>query len=214
MIKQMLKGKFLGVLKSIIYTLIYIFVIFVLQLFFYSLISKINIKYYEYSNALSFLLILPWAFLLYRSRYREEPTLKIKYFVYTGALAVVYYIILFFFRGNSEPTFEYVIYKEVYYIITFLLLSPLLEEIFFRGIILKILTKELSIKLSIIITSILFMLIHIFSIGGLNLSIVYLLQFFIFSVIVSIIYTATKNICCAILFHFIYNLCWYLFRFW
>ncbi|MFV0469765.1 MAG: lysostaphin resistance A-like protein [Dysgonomonas sp.] len=209
----MRNNNYLIIFKPIVFTFVYLICALGLQVLFYFIISRIDIKYYEYCVPLSLLLILPFVYVLYRKKYAEKSTFKTKYFIYTAISAIVYYVILFLSQSEHNSIVEHVLYREIFYIITFLILYPIIEEIFFRGILLKMLANDIPLILNIIIVSLLFASIHIFSIRGLDFSIMYLSQFFIFIIISSFIYIKTKNIYCSILFHFVYNLCWYLFRF-
>lgn len=83
------------------------------------------------------------------------------------------------------------------YFITVVILSPIIEEILFRGIFLRVFNKELdNLTLAIMITSILFGLCHGF--GG-------ILGAILFGICVSILYIKSRNILVPIFAHFLNN---------
>lgn len=84
------------------------------------------------------------------------------------------------------------------YFITVVILSPIIEEILFRGIFLRRFNKDLKdIKLAILLSSVLFGLCHSF--GGISGAI-------LFGICVSILYIKSKNILVPIFAHFLNNL--------
>jgi hypothetical protein len=84
------------------------------------------------------------------------------------------------------------------YFITVVILSPIIEELLFRGIFLRVFNKELNnLTLAIIITSILFGLCHGF--GG-------ILGAILFGICVSILYIKSRNILVPIFAHFLNNI--------
>ena len=83
------------------------------------------------------------------------------------------------------------------YFITVVILSPIIEELLFRGIFLRVFNKELNnLTLAIMITSILFGLCHGF--GG-------ILGAILFGICVSILYIKSRNILVPIFAHFLNN---------
>lgn len=93
---------------------------------------------------------------------------------------------------------NYPIYVLMYFLAV-VILSPIVEELLFRGVILRKLNTDynFSIPLAIIISSILFGLCHTF--GG-------ILSAFVFGICMSILYLKTKNILVPILAHTLNNL--------
>lgn len=86
----------------------------------------------------------------------------------------------------------------VLYIITVVILSPIIEEFLFRGIFLRRFNLELdNLTLAILISSVLFGICHNF--GG-------ILGAILFGICVSILYVKSRNILVPILAHFINNL--------
>lgn len=84
------------------------------------------------------------------------------------------------------------------YFLTVVILSPILEELLFRGIFLRRFYKELdNLTLAILISSILFGFCHNF--GG-------ILGAILFGICVSILYVKSKNILVPIFAHFLNNL--------
>ncbi|WP_407461942.1 CPBP family intramembrane glutamic endopeptidase [Methanobrevibacter sp.] len=83
------------------------------------------------------------------------------------------------------------------YFITVVILSPIIEELLFRGIFLRVFNKELNnLALAIMITSILFGFCHGF--GG-------ILGAILFGICVSILYIKSRNILVPIFAHFLNN---------
>ena len=83
------------------------------------------------------------------------------------------------------------------YFLTIVVLSPIIEELLFRGIFLRRFNKELNVTLAILITSVLFGLCHNF--GG-------ILGAILFGICVAILYIKSKNILVPIFAHFLNNL--------
>ena len=83
------------------------------------------------------------------------------------------------------------------YFLTVVILSPIIEELLFRGIFLRRFNKELNVTLAILISSVLFGLCHNF--GG-------ILGAILFGICVAILYIKSKNILVPILAHFLNNL--------
>ncbi|MBE6512028.1 MAG: CPBP family intramembrane metalloprotease [Methanobrevibacter olleyae] len=88
------------------------------------------------------------------------------------------------------------------YFLTVVLLSPIIEELLFRGLLLRRFNKELNVTLAILISSILFGLCHNF--GG-------ILGAILFGICVAILYIKSKNILVPIFVHFLNNLVSFLF---
>ena len=86
----------------------------------------------------------------------------------------------------------------VLYLLTVVILSPIIEETLFRGIFLRRFNKELdNVTLAILISSILFGICHNF--GG-------ILGAILFGICVSILYIKSRNILVPIFAHFLNNL--------
>ncbi|MCQ2737308.1 MAG: CPBP family intramembrane metalloprotease [archaeon] len=93
---------------------------------------------------------------------------------------------------------NYPIYVLMYFLAV-VILSPIVEELLFRGIILRKLNTDynFSIPFAILISSLLFGLCHSF--GG-------ILSAFVFGICMSVLYLKTKNILVPILAHTLNNL--------
>jgi membrane protease YdiL (CAAX protease family) len=83
------------------------------------------------------------------------------------------------------------------YFLTVVILSPIIEELLFRGLFLRRFNKELDVTLAILISSVLFGVCHNF--GG-------ILGAILFGICVSILYIKSKNILVPIFAHFLNNL--------
>ena len=87
---------------------------------------------------------------------------------------------------------------SVLYLLTVVILSPIIEELLFRGIFLRRFNKELdNVTLAILISSFLFGICHSF--GG-------ILGAILFGICVSILYIKSRNILVPIFAHFLNNL--------
>jgi len=103
---------------------------------------------------------------------------------------------------RSDITFSYIIYLIIY-----MALVAFVEEVLFRGIILKILLKKSYIK-AIVGSSLLFSLAHILNtlqVNNLNMIFIQVLYAFIIGAILSILVIKTNNIIFPIIFHYINN---------
>ena len=85
----------------------------------------------------------------------------------------------------------------VLYFLTVVILSPIIEELLFRGMFLRRFNKELNVTLAILISSVLFGVCHSF--GG-------ILGAILFGICVAILYIKSKNILVPIFAHFLNNL--------
>ncbi|WP_425804004.1 CPBP family intramembrane glutamic endopeptidase [Desulfitobacterium sp. Sab5] len=86
--------------------------------------------------------------------------------------------------------------KIILTVIDPILLAPVFEEIFFRGILLHRLSEKFnSIRIGIFLSSVLFGILHLWGFFGA----------FIFGVFTSVIYIKTKKLLVPILYHSLYN---------
>lgn len=100
---------------------------------------------------------------------------------------------------TSKFTIDQVILYIGIYIYQSLAIAPITEEVLFRGIILKGMINNYSVKKSIIFSSLLFAIVH----GSIEQGI----YAFIGGILFSIIYLYTKSLKYTIIAHFINNLC-------
>ena len=94
---------------------------------------------------------------------------------------------------------------NVFKILSILIVSPFFEELFFRGIIQKMLQEKQKWYVAVIITSILFMLFH-------TQTTLYV-SYFLFSVVAGYLYHKHRSVFLSILFHFFYNILIFTFSF-
>ena len=98
---------------------------------------------------------------------------------------------------------------QIFFLLKVILLVPILEEVFFRGVVLRIfLNKNASIILSIIISSLLFALIHF---NPLSINYITILTAFSFGIIAGIVYIR-YGLLYAIIFHMLHNILWLIIR--
>lgn len=101
---------------------------------------------------------------------------------------------------------------QSFYVLYFVLLAPIAEEIMFRTIIFKKIMSSGKIIYAILFSSFLFSLIHLDPFNLSYYNILILLRTFIFGVIAAFIFFKTKNLIYSILFHIFSNLLAYLFN--
>jgi len=114
--------------------------------------------------------------------------------------------LLIFLQNNTIEPYrqsEFLNISILYKAISAVIFAPIFEEFFFRKYMFSELLKKHSPSVSILISSILFSLIHLPSYRN-------LIPTFVFGVISSLIYMKTKNIFYPIILHFLSNLSWLL----
>ena len=144
----------------------------------------------------------------YDSLFEVSNLKSISFIVIANILFVsTLYFILKYFASLSLISFDSPLFGDFSYLngnilflyfITVVILSPIIEEILFRGIFLRRFNKELeNVTWAILITSILFGFCHGF--GG-------ILGAILFGICVSILYIKSRNILVPIFAHFLNNL--------
>ncbi len=110
------------------------------------------------------------------------------------------------YSTNNETNFDFQFQpnlKFIYTCISYLILSPILEELFFRRMLFVRLKEKLSRKFSIILSSICFSIIHIDEPRN-------LFPTLILGLVCAIVYDYSKKIEYSILLHLTYNLYWFI----
>jgi len=102
---------------------------------------------------------------------------------------------------KSDIPFKY----KFSYVLSFSILTPIIEELFFRGILLEELISKKR-RGAIIYSSFLFTLIHINSFKIVDISIETLIVAFLIGVITAFIYVVSRNIYYCIVFHILNNI--------
>lgn len=95
------------------------------------------------------------------------------------------------------------------YFISILFVSPILEEILFRGVLMNLISKKYKKWNVYLFISLIFTLAHIENLNDL----IYILKIFILSIVLCIVYDRNKKISEAIFIHFVYNFSTYLFSY-
>lgn len=203
-------------LKFILLTILYSVSLLLLQLLISFVIAKIDLDYIIFSYPISLLILLILIYKFGKNQINTSETYSKK----SSYLLLITIPIIYNRLGHylsrllceSPIELNFFLYNEINLVFSYVILSPIVEELFFRGIILNGLLKSSKNKIvSIIFTSVLFCLVHI---EGFELcSALNIADAFIFSIIISCFYAKTKNIYYVIIFHIIYNLAWYLWRF-
>jgi len=120
---------------------------------------------------------------------------------YYCAVLVENKLILQFFTSNyynfDYTAFEYNLTLLVNNILLFIIIGPIIEEIFWRGIIIHKYANKFGIKRTIVISSIIFSIIH--------LQKNYFIALFAFSIVLSILYLIARSLLVTFFCHAIYN---------
>lgn len=171
--------------KSLLYSIMLIFFIFALKKPF----KEIKQSYFDLQNS--------------------NMPIKVLFIVIANCLftATIFFVLAYFsnvFNLNFDLSLFGIIslndyYGIIMYLISIVILSPIVEELLFRGVILRKLNVnfEFSIKRAVIISSILFGLCHNF--GG-------ILSAILFGICMSFLYIKSKNILIPIFAHCLNNL--------
>ncbi|MCY6484098.1 type II CAAX endopeptidase family protein [Clostridium aestuarii] len=96
-----------------------------------------------------------------------------------------------------EKAFEELAISPIVLIISIVFIAPIYEEMIFRGIILNGLAKKINIKVAVVISALLFAVMHMNLIQGINT--------FFLGILFGFIYIKTKSIYLSIFAHFINN---------
>lgn len=202
------------------YTLIY-YILY--NLIAYGLLKLIEwclgIEYIYLVNPILFviLLILMGAFLFRKRNLTSPSKISIKLIGIIILLGILFTIIkdpiinfYYIFDSYDIPIIlenrSFVLEIEIAYLSYFILLAPIVEELFFRGFILtKIYNFNRQPIIPILYSSLLFSLIHFNPFNTLNFGFTLMLAFLL-GLCLGSIYVLTKNILYPILFHCICNL--------
>ena len=188
------------IFKFYLGSLTFKFILYSLMLLFFAYkLNKIDLGDISYKDALK---------TEYDSMFKVSDIYHISFIVIANILFVsAIYFILKYLSALSIIQFEsplfgdfssLSLYIAVLYLLTVVILSPIIEELLFRGIFLRRFNKELdNVTLAILISSILFGICHSF--GG-------ILGAILFGICVSILYIKSKNILVPIFAHFLNNL--------
>ncbi|WP_430409339.1 CPBP family intramembrane glutamic endopeptidase [Kordia sp.] len=144
----------------------------------------LNLKAYK-------LKFLPYLILIVSGLYLLNRPL-----LYLGRLWDYYSVGKFETNFNSFTGFNAAF---IYHLIITLIIAPILEELFFRKFLLQKLLEKNSQKVSIIISSVCFAIIHIETPYN-------LIPTFVFGIVSSLIFIKTKKIGYSIFLHFLFNL--------
>lgn len=181
--------------KEIIITYILNYIIIIITGLIYNALGYSNLEYLV-NNIIPYILLIIYILTiiyLYKKNYIKEPKVPTKqYFplILLGiALATLLNMIIFLIIPSSNqvtiPTFLAIISSGI--------IGPIYEEILFRYLLYNRLKKKYSIKKSILITTIIFALIH--------MSPIKIIYAFILGLILNIAYEKYRNIIVPILIH-------------
>ena len=144
----------------------------------------------------------------FNSLFEVSGIYNISFIVIANILFVsAIYFVLKYFSNLSLISFDSPLFGDfssisisvlILYFLTIVILSPIIEEVLFRGIFLRRFNKALNnISLAILLSSLLFGICHNF--GG-------ILGAILFGICVSILYIKSKNILVPIFAHFLNNI--------
>ncbi|MCA0349537.1 MAG: CPBP family intramembrane metalloprotease [Bacteroidetes bacterium] len=93
--------------------------------------------------------------------------------------------------------------------LSIVILSPIVEELYYRYFIFERVLKTTPLNISIIFSSVLFSLIHL-KFDNMSLSLISLIKPFILGVILCFVFKKHKNIVYCIVMHIAYNIIWFI----
>lgn len=129
-------------------------------------------------------------------------SLKLKYCISAGLIALgslmISYLILLSLVNFTTYELHYEYSNKPYFTLLVVVLGPIYEELIFRGILIDILRKYMNINLVLILTSLLF--------GMLHQNIIQISYAFVGGLIYGLIYVYTDNLIYSIIAHSIDNL--------
>jgi membrane protease YdiL (CAAX protease family) len=140
-------------------------------------------------------------------------TFFLSIFVVTAAGILVQLLTYFIFNenGNEQQIITYlrenaqILTIKILGLINIVLIAPALEELVFRGGIQKTLRRTFSPRISIVITSIIFALVHFSTEQGLG-NIALLISIFILSCYLGFIYEKRQTLVAPFIVHMLFNL--------
>ncbi|MGH1385706.1 MAG: lysostaphin resistance A-like protein [Kordia sp.] len=209
--------------KAFLFTLLYIIFTELIWLWYFLLLGKNNIpiilKNYDFINSLICLTL----FIVFFSRPNRKDVLSLKKttlnFILLGVLLGIGFVffqmplnILYYFDTTSNiHTYEFTL-ERLYSLnsLSYIILMPIVEELFFRNYLQRALTEKYKPYLAIFFASLLFSCIHLqlgkslYDISFLNLHDAYITFFGGF--ISGVLLYKSKSIVPSILFHIFWNL--------
>ncbi|MBU3176875.1 CPBP family intramembrane metalloprotease [Clostridium estertheticum] len=138
---------------------------------------------------------------------RHKPHLNRKNFVYATLMIISFRLIfdnslIFWVSGISTPSFineavDELAVSPIISIISVIIVAPIYEEIIFRGILLKGMSKKTNPAVAIVVSALLFAVVHMNIPQGINA--------FLLGLVLGFIYLNKKSIYLSIFAHFINN---------
>ena len=186
----------------------------------YTVLKPISFVPLEILNNLSLLVAIITAICLLNQKYPLDLLLPFNIkFVSMYVLPALFVCLLIYspriwsdYTGASPIPQEYKIYSElgstwkIIFLIDFCLLGPITEELFARGLVYRLLKNRYSILWAVVISSVVFQILHGFSIDTLlNLRIL------LVSLIFTYVYEKTGTIWSSIITHSLNNIFWLVF---
>lgn len=205
------------VIRDIIISLIAFFLIGTVL---YKVLKPVSFIPPEILNSISVLVAILFAICLLNQKYPLDLLLPFNIkFVSIYVLPALFVCLLIYspriwsdYTGASPIPQEYKIFSElgstwkIIFLIDFCLLGPITEELFARGFVYRILKSRYNILLSVVISSVIFQILH-----GFSMETLLNLRILMVSLIFTYVYEKTGTIWSSIITHSLNNIFWLIF---
>lgn len=138
---------------------------------------------------------------------KENTAIPKKYYIYTIITILIFRIIFDNSIGvlveqipineNIEEAFNQLFKYPIIAVVSICIVAPIYEEVIYRGIMLKGLSKKYNDKVAIVVSALLFAIMHMNFQQGINA--------FLLGIVMGYLYTKTKSLYVSIFAHFINN---------
>ncbi len=163
----------------------------------YDNISDLIVKNRLYMAIILGLIFIPLLVIAYKKYNIKSQKIDIKMYLYIVILNTIYNFLAFNLNKYFMHSNLYDVVDFKYSLISTVLIGPIIEEVMFRGIMYNELKKRYSVNKSILITTLIFSLMH--------LNIIQVIYAFILGYILNRIYEKNKNMTNIITLHMLSN---------
>lgn len=192
----------------------------------FDLIEKVNINLLPYLNICVYgALLLVFGTYFWKTSNSDTTNKKTKVSL---KLLLVAVLLSIFYRFIEDPIFRFneivgnteipnvksgnsILSREIPIFIYSVIILPILEEIIFRGIILRGIIESKKVLFPLLFSAFLFMLIHI-NVLAFEKSIPNMISSFLFGLLLGYLYLKTEKLIYPIILHGLSNFIWYFFR--
>lgn len=157
------------------------------------------------------IIIIKWLLKIYSKKeevvQKENTAISKKYYIYTIIIILIFRIIFDNSIGllveqipvneNIEEAFNQLFKYPIIAVVSICIVAPIYEEVIYRGIMLKGLSKKYNDKVAIVVSALLFAIMHMNFQQGINA--------FLLGIVMGYLYTKTKSLYVSIFAHFINN---------